>query len=103
MDEQNTVWPPIEPTTPVQDYYEPTAHAPNPYEDAIPIPPPPPHLTKKPRKYLGVLLIIAILLFSASAGVFFLARSFTVDFFFQAEDGIRDLYVTGVKTCALPI
>src|SRR6267378_2496070 len=25
------------------------------------------------------------------------------DFFFQAEDGIRDLYVTGVKTCALPI
>src|SRR6266496_2022808 len=24
-------------------------------------------------------------------------------FFFQAEDGIRDLYVTGVKTCALPI
>src|SRR5438874_1278516 len=26
-----------------------------------------------------------------------------VDFFFQAEDGIRDLYVTGVQTCALPI
>src|SRR5438874_11844692 len=25
------------------------------------------------------------------------------DFFFQAEDGIRDLYVTGVQTCALPI
>src|SRR5690349_24363997 len=24
-------------------------------------------------------------------------------FFFQAEDGIRDLYVTGVQTCALPI
>src|SRR5204863_5255059 len=23
--------------------------------------------------------------------------------FFQAEDGIRDLYVTGVQTCALPI
>src|SRR6266496_6484310 len=30
-----------------------------------------------------------------SPGVFF--------FFFQAEDGIRDLYVTGVQTCALPI
>src|SRR3989475_4181325 len=30
-----------------------------------------------------------------SAGVFF--------FFFQAEDGIRDLTVTGVQTCALPI
>src|SRR5256886_10787604 len=28
-------------------------------------------------------------------GVFF--------FFFQAEDGIRDLTVTGVQTCALPI
>src|SRR5690349_15060982 len=24
-------------------------------------------------------------------------------FFFQAEDGLRDLYVTGVQTCALPI
>src|SRR5438874_13453591 len=31
----------------------------------------------------------------ASTSVFF--------FFFQAEDGIRDLYVTGVQTCALPI
>src|SRR5690349_23444604 len=28
---------------------------------------------------------------------------FCVFFFFQAEDGIRDLYVTGVQTCALPI
>src|SRR5216683_6613851 len=27
----------------------------------------------------------------------------TVSFFFQAEDGIRDLIVTGVQTCALPI
>src|SRR5688572_33186824 len=26
-----------------------------------------------------------------------------VAFFFQAEDGIRDLTVTGVQTCALPI
>ena len=25
------------------------------------------------------------------------------DFFFQAEDGIRDKLVTGVQTCALPI
>ena len=25
------------------------------------------------------------------------------DFFFQAEDGIRDRDVTGVQTCALPI
>src|SRR5256886_9205927 len=27
----------------------------------------------------------------------------TACFFFQAEDGIRDLTVTGVQTCALPI
>ena len=26
-----------------------------------------------------------------------------IDFFFQAEDGIRDVAVTGVQTCALPI
>src|SRR5690625_7367663 len=26
-----------------------------------------------------------------------------VNFFFQAEDGIRDGHVTGVQTCALPI
>src|SRR5204863_1769289 len=30
-------------------------------------------------------------------------RLITSLFFFQAEDGIRDLYVTGVQTCALPI
>src|SRR2546430_5667940 len=31
-------------------------------------------------------------------------RAFGSDvFFFQAEDGIRDLTVTGVQTCALPI
>src|SRR5690349_2013865 len=32
-----------------------------------------------------------------------LASTPTICFFFQAEDGIRDLYVTGVQTCALPI
>src|SRR5947209_19607852 len=29
--------------------------------------------------------------------------SWTGTFFFQAEDGIRDIGVTGVQTCALPI
>src|SRR2546430_17580471 len=29
--------------------------------------------------------------------------SVMIFFFFQAEDGIRDLTVTGVQTCALPI
>src|SRR2546430_5532223 len=32
-----------------------------------------------------------------------LSRACTRFFFFQAEDGIRDLTVTGVQTCALPI
>src|SRR2546421_8170369 len=31
------------------------------------------------------------------------ASLFLFFFFFQAEDGIRDLIVTGVQTCALPI
>src|SRR2546430_11463387 len=30
-------------------------------------------------------------------------RIMVMDVFFQAEDGIRDLTVTGVQTCALPI
>src|SRR5438874_3652938 len=38
-------------------------------------------------------------MFCFSFPVFF----FFFFFFFQAEDGIRDLYVTGVQTCALPI
>src|SRR5256886_4927202 len=33
----------------------------------------------------------------------FMTHFFVVFFFFQAEDGIRDLTVTGVQTCALPI
>src|SRR2546429_5239603 len=32
-----------------------------------------------------------------------LAQAATLYFFFQAEDGIRDVAVTGVQTCALPI
>src|SRR6266436_4213518 len=30
-------------------------------------------------------------------------KGYIFDFFFQAEDGIRDVAVTGVQTCALPI
>src|SRR3990167_9334970 len=33
----------------------------------------------------------------------FVAAAFMLFCFFQAEDGIRDLTVTGVQTCALPI
>src|SRR3712207_8482342 len=33
-----------------------------------------------------------------------ISRLFMIDFcFFKAEDGIRDIGVTGVQTCALPI
>src|SRR2546429_3747496 len=32
-----------------------------------------------------------------------LVAGYEVFFFFQAEDGIRDVAVTGVQTCALPI
>src|SRR3954468_15485776 len=34
---------------------------------------------------------------------YFKKKRLSKTFFFQAEDGIRDLYVTGVQTCALPI
>src|SRR6267378_7488000 len=40
--------------------------------------------------------------FRSAVWAFFFAPGCPV-FFFQAEDGIRDLYVTGVQTCALPI
>ena len=49
----------------IYQHIERTAKA-NPYEDYIGIPPPPP---RKPRRYLGVFLGIAVLLFSA-AGLF---------------------------------
>src|SRR2546430_6394206 len=44
----------------------------------------------------------AVVFFCGSGG---LIRDvlFLFFFFFQAEDGIRDLTVTGVQTCALPI
>src|SRR5690349_17878355 len=43
--------------------------------------------------------LVVVLWYCASAGT----PEFNIVFFFQAEDGIRDLYVTGVQTCALPI
>src|SRR2546422_7143097 len=35
--------------------------------------------------------------------IYEVGRPVAVFFFFQAEDGIRDVAVTGVQTCALPI
>src|SRR2546422_2212055 len=47
------------------------------------------------------------IVFATARGLFFFsvfrAPVFTFFFFFQAEDGIRDVAVTGVQTCALPI
>src|SRR5690349_22216547 len=48
------------------------------------------------------LLIIRIVYLSVYSMLIMCWR-FLFFFFFQAEDGIRDLYVTGVQTCALPI
>src|SRR2546427_8589717 len=45
---------------------------------------------------LGMLLLSIAAVVPAATGFLFF-------FFFQAEDGIRDLTVTGVQTCALPI
>src|SRR2546430_7328499 len=40
---------------------------------------------------------------SSFVGIWIDGSDFLFFFFFQAEDGIRDLTVTGVQTCALPI
>src|SRR5688572_32652922 len=49
------------------------------------------HLEVKPLMTLTTVLYLSCVLISGDL------------FFFQAEDGIRDLTVTGVQTCALPI
>src|SRR5438445_8592257 len=46
--------------------------------------------------------IIAIFL-NRRRAIVFLEEHTALHFFFQAEDGIRDIGVTGVQTCALPI
>src|SRR6266436_2844547 len=50
---------------------------------------------------LGLLVFDPCQLFTASFQMTFLCVLFV--FFFQAADGIRDVAVTGVQTCALPI
>src|SRR2546429_5581767 len=52
------------------------------------------HGIKSAQTNMIALIIIYIL---------FQAVDLVVFFFFQAEDGIRDVAVTGVQTCALPI
>src|SRR5437868_1804284 len=47
--------------------------------------------------------LVAGELIGAAAGLGRVLAQGALDFFFQAEDGIRDRNVTGVQTCALPI
>src|SRR5688572_5268379 len=63
------------------------------------------HLLKRSLANLIISLRV-LLLFGWLHGQSWLYEGFGIDpdvFFFQAEDGIRDLTVTGVQTCALPI
>src|SRR3989440_4315345 len=56
------------------------------------------------RRFLLMLSVLTIWLFARCWFLFcILAMVACFFFFFQAEDGIRDLIVTGVQTCALPI
>src|SRR2546429_6520378 len=47
--------------------------------------------------------MLAISLLAGTAVYYRVTSRFFLFFFFQAEDGIRDVAVTGVQTCALPI
>src|SRR6266496_6264981 len=52
----------------------------------------------------NIILIYIIFYFSFFFFFFLIEKKYYIFFFFfQAEDGIRDLYVTGVQMCALPI
>src|SRR5260221_344288 len=69
------------------------------------------HLQVKPLMTLTTVLYLSCALISGHLAMMSMDlikrryASFLVvfDFFFQAEDGIRDHCVTGVQTCALPI
>src|SRR2546427_3370440 len=50
-----------------------------------------------------MLVLVLLLVMSCSCPSSCNGLYFILFFFFQAEDGIRDLTVTGVQTCALPI
>src|SRR5947209_14555862 len=52
---------------------------------------------------LDDLVVDVMGLYCSIVSATFLSSFFLFFFFFQAEDGIRDIGVTGVQTCALPI
>src|SRR2546430_10363853 len=63
-----------------------------------------PNLVEDQITYPVVSAMLAAPRVSAVRGISDYGFSYVyVIFFFQAEDGIRDLTVTGVQTCALPI
>src|SRR5437667_6311114 len=101
MNDDNTVWQPVEPTTPVQRCpYERTVRVPNPYEDAIPIPPPPP----KRRGLLWWVLTIAlmIMLVPASAGLVYWAYTYHVDAWVQSLVTGKTVWVSPVAATTAP-
>src|SRR2546429_1398676 len=61
------------------------------------------HDTTSLRTCLAVRRSIYLASLWAPNSVCALLMSWFIFFFFQAEDGIRDVAVTGVQTCALPI
>jgi len=73
MDTKPTQWQPVEPTKPGPDYIYP-------YPEDIGPPPPPPHIKKSRRSPLIVVVALAIVfLLVVSAGVLYLAYSFTLN------------------------
>src|SRR2546421_8211140 len=50
---------------------------------------------------MGLLVLFHVVVLVLASSVY--CAFIVFFFFFQAEDGIRDLIVTGVQTCALPI
>src|SRR3712207_316854 len=51
----------------------------------------------------GTNIVSSLVIMVKSSGSIIMASYSLLLFFFQAEDGIRDICVTGVQTCALPI
>src|SRR5476649_1251497 len=55
------------------------------------------------KKESGIIGLGVFFLMPTDLSMYLFSIQSFVDFFFQAEDGIRDHCVTGFQTCALPI
>src|SRR3990172_3195387 len=60
-------------------------------------------IKKKPYAQVWPDLFLHVLLGGTLGPLIAIALACFIEFFFQAEGGIRDVAVTGVQTCALPI